>query len=643
MSRAKLSNQDLRFYNTAGESDVTFSNIKGTTTDSVIFKGASSATKVTLKNVADPSGTGEVATFDWVNTKLDQLSNGLSWKAPVRAKSTSNIAGSLSSSVFTATANAALSLDGVSLSVGDRILLAEQSNQAENGIYTLTTQGDARGGSETQAVLTRAGDADTAAELKACAVFVEQGTTHADTAYVQTTDSIVLGTSNLAFAQFSSAGEIVAGTGLTKSGNTLSANVDDTTIEISAGSLAIKSNSITAGQVATNTLTGNEIQDASITAAEMADDSVIERTLIDSAVTTAKISNTAVTTGKVASGAITADKLAADAVTTIKLLDANVTSAKLAGDAVVTDKIEDSAVATAKIANGAVLTAKIGDAQVSTGKLVDGSVSALKLASNAVVSSKIATNNVLTTHIADNQITTAKIASDQVSASHLKADSVTTDKILNANVTADKLAANAVTTSKIGNLTSLTVNGIVNATGFVASGSGGETDGGFTLPKAKSLNIDFTTTQSVSGDDTFVVMGSDSSLAAVTFAFDDNITMASGLSTFRVTHNGTNGTTTTVRYEVSYYNDAGVAQAYSDVAGQDATFGLYSSSSTDYQLGIQGLLGDGSTKIASIRLKIKHDVASDTLAVKDSLQLTAIVVEDSSGAVSRTYNAGSIS
>jgi hypothetical protein len=310
---------------------------------------------------------------------------------------------------------------------------------------------------------------------------------------------------------------------------------------------------------------------------------------------------------------------------------------------VVTDKIEDSAVSTAKIANGAVLTAKIGDTQVTTGKVADSSITALKLASNSVTSSKIATNNVLTTHIADNQVTTAKIAADQVQASHLKADSVTTNKLLNSAVTADKLAANSVTTSKIGNLTSLTVNGIVNATGFVASGSGSETDGGFALPKAKSLNINFATTQSVTGDDTFVVVGSDSALASVTFAADDNITMSLTASTFRVSHLGTNGTTLTARYQVSYYNSQGVAQSYADVTSQDGTYQLSSSASTDYLLGLQGLIGDGATKIAGIRMRVKHDVASDTLAVKDSLQLTAIVVEDSSGAVTRTYNAGSIS
>ena len=329
--------------------------------------------------------------------------------------------------------------------------------------------------------------------------------------------------------------------------------------------------------------------------------------------------------------------------TTAKLLDANITSGKLANDAVSTDKIADAAISSAKIASGAVLTASLGDAQVSTGKLIDGNVTALKLASNSVTSSKIAASNVLTSHIADSQITTAKIASDQVNASHLKADAVTEAKILDGAVSADKLAANSVTTSKLGTLTGLTVNGIVNATSFVATSSGGESDSGFALPKAKSLSIDFTTNQSISGDDTYATVGSSSDLAAVTFAYDDNITMAITTSLFRVEHTGTNGTTITALYEVSYYNASEVAQAYSNVTTQPRTYQMYSSSATDYLLGHQATLGDGATRIAKIRMRLKHDVASDSVAVTDSLQMTTIAIDDSSGNISRTYSSGTLS
>ena len=113
MSRSKLSNTELKFYNTSGSSDVIYAKMKGTSTDTVIFEGASSATKVKLQNVADPTATGEVATYDYVNTKITELTNGLSWKAPVKCKTTANIAGSMSGAVFTCTANTQQTLDGV--------------------------------------------------------------------------------------------------------------------------------------------------------------------------------------------------------------------------------------------------------------------------------------------------------------------------------------------------------------------------------------------------------------------------------------------------------------------------------------------------------------------------------------------------
>ena len=251
MSRSKLSNTELKFYNTSGASDVIYAKLKGTSTDTVIFEGSSGATKVQLQNVADPTGTGHVATYDYVNNEINELTNGLSWKAPVKAKSTANIAGSLVGNVFTCTANAQQTLDGMLIALNDRVLLANQTDQTQNGVYFCSTKGDARAGSEEQAVFTRATDADSSNELKACAVFVEQGSTAADTAYVQTTDTLTLGTSNIVFSQFSSAGEVLAGTGLSKSGNTISANVDDTFIEVEAGSLTVKDNSITADKVAT--------------------------------------------------------------------------------------------------------------------------------------------------------------------------------------------------------------------------------------------------------------------------------------------------------------------------------------------------------------------------------------------------------
>ena len=96
-------------------------------------------------------------------------------------------------------------------------------------------------------------------------------------------------------------------------------------------------------------------------------------------------------------------------------------------------------------------------------------------------------------------------------------------------------------------------------------------------------------------------------------------------------------------YEISYYNDAGVAQSYSDVTTQTRTYQMYSSSASDYLLGHQATLGDGSTRIAGIRMRVKHDVSSDTVAITDSLQMTCLAIDDSSGNINRTYSSGVLS
>ena len=80
--------------------------------------------------------------------------------------------------------------------------------------------------------------------------------------------------------------------------------------------------------------------------------------------------------------------------------------------------------------------------------------------------------------------------------------------------------------------------------------------------------------------------------------------MAVCFSTFRISHNGENGSTIVPNYEIAFYDANQVEQAYNDVSGAPQDFQLYSSSSTDYQITHQGVLGDGSTRISSIRLRL---------------------------------------
>lgn len=157
--------------------------------------------------------------------------------------------------VLTASANGALTVDGITLNGGDvgiRILVKDEtsSNAPYNGIYVVTDSGSAGD----PFILTRASDADSSGEVTpGMFTFVEQGTAWADSGWVLTTDgAVTLGSTNLTFVQFSAAGQSIAGNGLTKTGNTI--DVVGTTDRISVSSDAVDIASTYAGQNSITTL-----------------------------------------------------------------------------------------------------------------------------------------------------------------------------------------------------------------------------------------------------------------------------------------------------------------------------------------------------------------------------------------------------
>ena len=153
--------------------------------------------------VPTPSNNTDAATKAYVDT-IKQGSIDI--KDSVRVTSTANIA------IASALTNGS-TIDGVTVATGNRVLLKNQTDASENGIYAVVASGAA----------SRTVDANTNTLVTSgMYTYVAEGTAGNAIGFVLTTaDPITLDTTNLTFTQFSSAGAIAAGTGMTKTSNTL--------------------------------------------------------------------------------------------------------------------------------------------------------------------------------------------------------------------------------------------------------------------------------------------------------------------------------------------------------------------------------------------------------------------------------------
>lgn len=181
-----------------------------------------------ITNLADPTSAQDAATKAYV----DASALGLDVKASVRAASTANI-----------TLSGQQNVDDVVLTAGDRVLAKNQTTASQNGIYVVSA-----------GAWTRANDADTSAKVTpGLFTFVEEGTTNADSGFILTTDApINLGTTGLTFTQFTGAGQITAGAGLTKTGNVIDVVGTTNRISVFADNIDIASTYV--GQASINTV-----------------------------------------------------------------------------------------------------------------------------------------------------------------------------------------------------------------------------------------------------------------------------------------------------------------------------------------------------------------------------------------------------
>ena len=216
-----------------GDLDVDNVNVNGNTISTTDSNGDLTLSPNGTGTVKVPSGYDDRSGLGALSlvTKgyVDAVKQALDIKDSVHVASTANVALTAGSSGL----EAGDAIDGVTLVAGDRVLLKDQTDASENGIYVAVAS------SGTPA---RSDDANASVDVTSgMFVFVEEGTTNGDQGFVLTTNNVItLNTTDLTFTQFSGAGQITAGNGLTKSGNTINVVPDAVTLSVSADEIKLK-------------------------------------------------------------------------------------------------------------------------------------------------------------------------------------------------------------------------------------------------------------------------------------------------------------------------------------------------------------------------------------------------------------------
>ena len=250
------------------------SGITSLVVDDITVNGQTVSTTTANKDIAlSPHGTGTVTvpsgykdragfTDNSLTTKqyVDSVASGLDVKDSVRVATTAALGvytynnGTSGVGATLTFSTAVTTVDGVTLADGDKILVKNEpaagAFDAYNGIYVRTSS----------TVWTRDIEADTSVELTGGSfVFVEEGTIGSENGYVFTHNGLpTIGTTQLPVSQFSGAGQITAGAALSKTGNQLDVNVDNSSIEVTTDALNVKAlgitNAMLAGSIATSKL-----------------------------------------------------------------------------------------------------------------------------------------------------------------------------------------------------------------------------------------------------------------------------------------------------------------------------------------------------------------------------------------------------
>jgi len=631
LSNTALENKSLTPAQT--KSKITFSQ------DKITLSGQTSGTRCLVSNVAEPVASTDCATKSYVDTKILDQNVGLSWKNPVEALQTSALpANTFSSGTIEAFSNGALSagvFDNVTLQVGDRVIVNEQSTASQNGIYEVASLG----AGDAKFSFNRTADGDTASELQSATMAVKQGDTYGSSTWTESKVVETLDTDDVKFVQLSTGiNETATTDGLQKVGKFISIKTDNTRgIGIVDDKVAVIDSGISTTQLADDCITQAKISDGSILSNHILAGSCIEATLGAGAVTNTKLGALAVT----------ADKLASNAVESAKIKPANVLSSHIGDDQLLSNHYLAGSVDADAIGIGEVNSTHIAQGQLLQTHYSANSVNESALAPSAVTNSIIANNAVTTGKIAGGNVTTAKldqtlgteavttecIRDGQITLPKMAVDSVDTSQVKDNAVIGAKLADNCIGDRHIGVINNLSINGEVSAASFNAGGVGGTTS--MSLARVKFYNVDFQANGAYDWTSSWTKLPHNDSV--VSFSFEDAILMSSTLTRLIVSCDQISNQAeliTAVRYynaDGSMANDVVVStyQVVNTVAGN-----------SDQEISYPSLQGNGDDKIAEISTWVRKGVAGGVLQcpANSDFFMSCMVVSENSSRIQKYYN-----
>lgn len=280
------------------------------------FTGHQSMGGNRLTNLGAPTANSDAATKQYVDNAIE----GVKPKEAVRVATTANLTA----------LSGLLTIDGVTLVDGDRVLVKDQSNSAENGIYIAAA-----------GTWSRAADFDQVTpinEIRGAYVAVMEGVSNAGKIFVCNSNPTTIGTDPITFVFFNSIATLNAGDGIDITGTTISVDHDGEGLQFNSGQLSLELDGTTLSKSAA----GLKVADGGITSTQLANGAVTTNKIADDAVTSLKIADNAVVTNKINNQAVTTNKIADDAITTVKIADSAVTTIKINNGAVTEDKISTS-------------------------------------------------------------------------------------------------------------------------------------------------------------------------------------------------------------------------------------------------------------------------------------------------------------